>query len=148
MDDVVTKERLHILLVEHESERANLVKQALDDAELEYRLHRVADLVEAVAYLRENMPYFNAPRPDFVILGQSQEHICCCELLAEIRRGSRFAGLQTIGIKDLWWQRLPPHKAPVPYACCDVERVKVSHVGDSVRELEAGTLRNLLRTYG
>lgn len=147
MVEIDKNERLHILLVEHSSERSEIIKQMLDDAGIECRLHRVADLMEALAYLRSDMPYFNAPRPDFVILGQSQEHICCCELLAEVRRNARFAGLQTLGIKDSWWQRLPPNKAPVPFACCDVDRVKVTRLGETVREKEAGSMRNLLRTY-
>ena len=148
MVEIDKNERLHVLLVEHSSERSELVKTSLESSGLDCRMHRVADLMEALAYLREDMPYFNAPRPDFVILGQSQEHICCCELLAEVSRNPRFAGLQTVGVKDSWWQRLPPGKAPIPFACCDVERVKVSRLGESVRELEGGSLRSLLQTYG
>lgn len=148
MVDVDKSERLHILLVEHSSERADLIMKSLDDAQMDCRIHRVADLIEAMAYLREDMPYFNAPRPDFVILGQSQEHICCCELLAEVRRNGRFAGLQTIGVKDPWWQRLPPNKAPMPFACCDINRVKVVQLGETVRDMESNSLRNLLQTYG
>lgn len=147
MVDIDKNERLHILLVEHCSERSSLIKQILDDADVECRLHRVADLMEALAYLREDMPYFNAPRPDFVILGQSQEHICCCELLLEVRRNPRFAGLQTLGVKDGWWQRLPPNKAPVPFACCDIERVTVARLGETVRDMEPASMRNLLQTY-
>lgn len=148
MVEIDKNERLHVLLVEHSSERSELVKTSLESSGLDFRMHRVADLMEALAYLREDMPYFNAPRPDFVILGQSQEHICCCELLAEVRRNPRFAGLQTVGVKDSWWQRLPPGKAPIPFACCELERVKVSRLGESVRELEGGSLRSLLQTYG
>lgn len=148
MVDIDVNDRLHILLIEQESERSDLVKKALDEADVDYRLHRVADLVEAMAYLREDMPYFNAPRPDFVILGQSQEHVCCCELLAEVRRNSRFAGLQTIGVKDPWWQRLPAGKAPIPYACCNLERVAMSRLSETIKEREAHSLRNLLATYG
>ena len=148
MVEIDKNERLHVLLVEHSSERSELVKTSLESSGLDCRMHRVADLMEALAYLREDMPYFNAPRPDFVILGQSQEHICCCELLAEVRRNPRFAGLQTVGVKDSWWQRLPPGKAPIPFACCELERVKVSRLGESVRELEGGSLRSLLQTYG
>ena len=147
MVDIDKNERLQILLVEHASERSDLIRQSLDDAGVDCRLHRVADLMEALAYLREDMPYFNAPRPDFVILGQSQEHICCCELLSEVRRNTRFAGLQALGVKDSWWQRLPPNKAPLPFACCDIERVKVGSLGDAIHEMESGSLRNLLRTY-
>lgn len=147
MVDIDKNERLHVLLVEHSSERSDMVKKSLEDAAIDCRIHRVADLMEALAYLREDMPYFNAPRPDFVILGQSQEHICCCELLAEVRRNPRFAGLQTVGIKDSWWQRLPPGRAPVPFTCCDLDRVKVERLGSSISELEGGSLRNLLRSY-
>jgi len=148
MVDIDTNERSHILLVEHDSERSDLVKQALENAEMDCRLHRVADLMEAVAYLREDMPYFNAPRPDFVILGQSQEFTCCCELLAEVRRRPRFAGLQVIGLKDPWWQQLPPNNAPVPFACCGLQRTRLSRLAVTIIKLEAGCLRNLLQTYG
>lgn len=147
MVDIDKNERLHFLLVEHSSERSELVKKSLEEAEIDCRMHRVADVMEAIAYLREDMPYFNAPRPDFVILGQSQEHICCCELLSEVRQNPRFAGLQTVGIKDSWWQRLPPGKAPIPFACCDLERVKVARLGAAIKELEPGSLRSLLQSY-
>ena len=147
MVDIDKNEPLHILLVEHSAERSELVKQSLQDAGIECRMHRVADLMEAIAYLREDMPYFNAPRPDFVILGQSQEHICCCELLAEVQNNRRFAAVQTIGIKDSWWQRLPSGKAPIPFACCDINRVKIAQLGTTIVELEPGSLRNLLQSY-
>ena len=139
-------EKVHVLLVEHSSARFDVIKKALDDALIDCRIHRVADVTEAVAYLREDMPYFNAPRPDFVILGQSQEHVCCCELLAEVRQNPRFAGLQAIGIRDSWWQRLPPNKAPEPFACCDLYRVKVSRLAQTIVEREGGSLQSLLRT--
>lgn len=148
MVDIDTNERLHILLVENEAERSDLVKQALEDAQIDCRLHRVANLVEAIAYLREDTPYFNAPRPDFVILGQSLEYKCCCELLADVRRNPRFAGLQVLGLKDPWWQHLPSNNALVPFACCGLKREKVSRLAETIKELEAGCLRNLLRTYG
>lgn len=147
MVEIDTNEHLHILLIENDSERSDLVKQALEDAQIDCRLHRVADLVEAMAYLREDMPYFNAPRPDFVILGQSQEHTCCCDLLTEVRSKPRFAGLQVIGLKDPWWQHLPPNNAPVPFACCTLKRTKIARLADTVKELEAGCLRNLLQTH-
>ncbi len=147
MVDIDENERLHVLLVEHSSERSGLVKKSLDKAGIDCRMHRVADLMEAMAYLREDMPYFNAPRPDFVILGQSQEHICCCELLREVRRNPRFAGLQAIGVKDSWWQRLPPKKAPIPFACCDLERVRIEKLAETLKTLEAGSLRRLLHAY-
>jgi hypothetical protein len=147
MVDIDKNEPLHILLVEHSAERSELVKTSLDDAGVECRMHRVADLMEAIAYLREDMPYFNAPRPDFVVLGQSQEHICCCELLAEIGKNRRFAGVQTIGVRDSWWQRLPPGKAPMPFTCCELDRVKVARLGDTIKELEPGSLRSLLQSY-
>lgn len=147
MVEIDRNESLRLLLVEHSSKRSDQIKQTLDDARLKYRLHRVADQIEALAYLRADMPYFSAPRPDFVILGQSQEHVCCCQLLAEVRCHPRFAGLQVVGVKDAWWQRLPPNTAPVPFACCDIDRVKGGRVGETIRELESGSLRNLLKTY-
>ena len=148
MVDIDKNEPQHILLVEHSAERSELVKQSLLNAGVECRMHRVADLMEAIAYLREDMPYFNAPRPDFVILGQSQEHICCCELLTEVQKIRRLAGVQTVSIKDTWWQRLPAGKAPIPFTCCDIDRVRASQLGDKIRELEPGSLRNLLHSSG
>lgn len=148
MVEIDKYERLHVLLVEHAAERSDLIRKSLDDAGTDCRVHRVADLIEAMAYLREDTPYFNAPRPDFVILGHSQEHICCCELLNEVRRNSRFAAVQLVGVKDSWWHRLPPGSAPMPFACCDIQRVKVGQLGETVKELEEGSLRNLLSTYG
>ena len=80
-------------------------------------------------------------------LGQAEDFWRLRELLSEVRTNRRLASLRVIGIRDSWWKRLPPSKAPVPFACCHVDRVKVARLGEKIKELESGSLRNLLRDY-
>lgn len=141
-------EKVHVLLVEDSSKRSNRVNSALRDSGIACQIHRVANLIEAMAYLRADMPYLNAPRPDFVILGPSQEHCCCCELLSEVRGNPSFAGLQTVGVRESSPHHEAVGEAPIPFACCDLDRVSVDRLGNAIREPAASAVQSLPRSYG
>ena len=141
-------EKVHILLVEDSSKRSNRVTSALRDSGIACQIHRVANLIEAMAYLRADMPYLNAPRPDFVILGASQEHSCCCELLSEVRGNPRFARLKTVGVRDSSSHHEAVGEAPIPFTCCDLDRVTVDRIGNSIQEPVGSALESLTSSYG
>ena len=54
---------IEILLVEDSPTDALLTQHALSKAKLINRLHTVKDGVEAIAFLRRQEPYADAPRP-------------------------------------------------------------------------------------
>lgn len=57
-----------ILLVEDNPADVRLTKEALSDAKLTNRLHVVGDGEAAMAFLRRESPYEEAPHPDLVLL--------------------------------------------------------------------------------
>ena len=59
---------VEILLVEDNAGDARLTREAFKDCKLLNALHHVQDGVEAMAFLRREGPYGNAPRPDLILL--------------------------------------------------------------------------------
>ena len=59
---------VEILLVEDNAGDARLTREAFKDSKLLNALHHVQDGVEAMAFLRREGPYGNAPRPDLILL--------------------------------------------------------------------------------
>ena len=61
-------EPIEILLVEDSPDDAELTMDALRDGKVQNRLHHVEDGVEAMAFLRREGKYADAPRPDLILL--------------------------------------------------------------------------------
>lgn len=59
---------IDILLVEDNPGDAELTREALVDSKLLSRLHVVRDGVDALAFLRQEGAYVQAPRPDLILL--------------------------------------------------------------------------------
>jgi two-component system, chemotaxis family, response regulator Rcp1 len=57
-----------ILLVDDSTDDIFLMRKALEGVKKPYRLHTVNDGEQALAFLRRNAPYNDAPRPDLVFL--------------------------------------------------------------------------------
>lgn len=58
----------HILLVEDSPSDADLVIEVLADFQPHHQIHVVENGVAAIAFLRRQTPYSQAPRPDLVLL--------------------------------------------------------------------------------
>ena len=76
---------IEILLVEDSPTDALLTKRALADARLINRLSLVEDGVEALAFLRKEPPYTDAPRPDLILLDLNLPRKDGREVLLEIK---------------------------------------------------------------
>ena len=85
MNTTVTAKPIDILLVEDSPTDALLTKRALGEAKLINRLHIVEDGVEAIAFLRKQDPYANAPRPHLILLDLNLPKKDGREVLAEIK---------------------------------------------------------------
>ncbi len=78
-------EPIEILLVEDSPADVDLTREALEDAKVSNNLHVVADGVEALAFLRREGPYAEAPRPDLILLDLNLPKKDGREVLAEIK---------------------------------------------------------------
>ena len=65
-------EAVEILLVEDSPGDVRLTQEALKDSKLYNNLSVVPDGVEAMAFLRRQEQYTNAPRPDLILLSHDR----------------------------------------------------------------------------
>jgi CheY-like chemotaxis protein len=74
-----------ILLADDSPEDVKLMQLALLEAGVEHNLHVVHDGDQALAFLRKQVPYANAARPDLVILDANMNRMSGHEALDEIK---------------------------------------------------------------
>ena len=76
---------IEILLVEDSPSDTDLTVEALAAAKVANRLSTVDDGVKALAFLRREAPYADAPRPDLILLDLNLPRKDGREVLAEIK---------------------------------------------------------------
>lgn len=86
---------IDILLVEDSPSDALMTREALDQPEMPHRLHIVDDGVEAMAFLRREGKYAEAPRPGLILLDLNLPRKSGLEVLKEIKND---ANLKTIPV--------------------------------------------------
>ena len=77
---------IDILLVEDNQGDARLLKGVLYEINKSVRLHVVTDGLEAMAFLRYQGPYLDAPRPHLILLDLHLPEIDGLEVLARSRQ--------------------------------------------------------------
>ena len=78
-------EMIDVLLVEDDPADVLLIEEAFADNKVRNRLHRVADGVEALQFLRREGEYADAPQPDLVLLDLNLPRKDGREVLAEVK---------------------------------------------------------------
>lgn len=81
----VTGRPVEILLVEDNPGDVRLTREALKEGKIRNHLHVAFDGVEAVAFLRQEGPYRDAPRPDIILLDLNLPRKNGREVLEEIK---------------------------------------------------------------
>lgn len=76
---------VEILLIEDNPADVRLTMEALKEGKLNNNISVVEDGEEALAFLRRDGKYANAPRPDLVLLDLNLPKKRGCEVLAEIK---------------------------------------------------------------
>ena len=76
---------IEILLAEDSPTDALLTRRALEGGKLLNRLHIAEDGVKAIAFLRRQPPYADAPRPQLILLDLNMPRKDGREVLAEIK---------------------------------------------------------------
>ena len=85
MSMTMTCSPIHILLVEDNPGDVRLTLEALKDAKVKNTLHIARDGVEAMAFLRQENDFADAPRPDLILLDLNMPRKDGREVLAEIK---------------------------------------------------------------
>jgi len=77
---------IEVLLVEDSPDDADLTIDALREGKVRNRVSVVEDGVEAMAFLRRQGKYANAPRPDLILLDLNMPRKNGREVLAEVKQ--------------------------------------------------------------
>jgi len=86
MSNSTRAEPIEILLVEDDENDADMTMGALRDGRVRNRISHVEDGVEAMAFLRREGKYANAPRPDLILLDLNMPRKNGREVLEEVKR--------------------------------------------------------------
>jgi CheY-like chemotaxis protein len=87
---------IEILLVEDNPGDARLTREALRDGKVRNNLHVVVDGVEAMAFLRREGRYADAPRPDLVLLDLNLPRKSGREVLADVKSDPALARIPVV----------------------------------------------------
>jgi len=88
--------RVEILLVEDSPTDVLLTQEALRHHKVLNQLHVAQDGVEALAFLRRQGPYAEAPRPDLILLDLNLPRKDGREVLAEIKEEEAFKRIPVV----------------------------------------------------
>ncbi len=85
-----------VLLAEDSPGDVRLTQEAFRDANRSIRLQVVSDGVEAMAFLRQEGDYIDAPRPDLILLDLNLPKMDGREVLAQIKQDDHLKTIPTV----------------------------------------------------
>jgi chemotaxis family two-component system response regulator Rcp1 len=96
MKDARAETFMDVLLVEDSPGDVRLTKEAFREANGSVRLHVASDGVEAMAFLRHEGAYVDAPRPEFILLDLNLPRMDGREVLAHIKADISLRTIPTV----------------------------------------------------
>ena len=91
-----TSRPINILLVEDDPDDVELTRRALDRAKVRNQIWTVSKGTDALAFLRGQAPYHDAPRPDLVLLDLNLPGLDGRDVLLRIREDHQLRGLAVV----------------------------------------------------
>lgn len=85
-----------VLLVVGDVDELRRIRHSLKRAKVKNRLHHVGDTVEAIAYLRREGPYTQAPSPGLVLVDAALPRNSVIDLITELKTDVQYAGIPVI----------------------------------------------------
>ncbi len=122
MFDIDDRVLRNILLVEHDPLLSSEVRGVLTEAGVYDRLHRVAGADDAIAYLRRDAPYYAAPRPNVVVLGEGLRCDEAERVQKEVRRNPSLRQVRVLEI-------IGEDEAAMPNGA---EKVRLTQLGSAI----------------
>lgn len=96
MNDMDTGKPIEIMLVEDSPGDVRLTREALKESKVRNNLHVTIDGVEAMAFLRREGEYANAPKPDLILLDLNLPKKDGREVLAEIKSDEHLRSIPVV----------------------------------------------------
>jgi CheY-like chemotaxis protein len=96
MPNAARGEPIEILLVEDDPNDADLTIDALREGRVRNRISHVEDGVEAMAFLRRQGKYADAPRPDLILLDWRMPRKNGLEVLTEVKTDEELKRLPVV----------------------------------------------------
>jgi CheY-like chemotaxis protein len=96
MTSATRGEPIEILLVEDDQDHAELTMGALRKGKVRNRITHVEDGVEAMAFLRREGKYADAPRPDLILLDLHMPRKDGREVLEEVKADPEFRRIPVV----------------------------------------------------
>lgn len=87
---------IQVLMAEDNPDDVELMREALVESKLDISVHAVHDGVEALAFLRRESPYDDAPQPDLLLLDLNMPRKDGREVLKEVREDESLRGLPIV----------------------------------------------------
>jgi len=87
---------LQVLVVDDDLGDVALMENAFAEHSVSSRLHHAADGAEALAFLRRQEPYRDAPRPDLILLDLNMPRVDGRQVLSEIKADEDLKTIPTI----------------------------------------------------
>jgi CheY-like chemotaxis protein len=125
---------IEILLVEDTVADADLTMEVLQEGRIRNRVHWVEDGEEAMAFLRKEGRYADAPRPDLILLDLHMPRKSGLEVLAEIKESPH-------------WKRIPVVMMTSSSAEADITKAYSRHANCYVtKPLDVGKFMDAVRS--
>lgn len=86
----------HFLLVEDDDAHAQLIMMEFDGSHVEHTLERVVDGLEALAYVNNEAPYTDCPRPDVILIDLKLPRADGHEVIRRVKNDERLKAIPIV----------------------------------------------------